>query len=116
MPFIYEDVSTVWRMTSSACDVRVVGAVISTADLNDPRSLQRVLEGAHAVFLTTHYWEHFSKEKEISQVRVISLGGMSVTKHSHTSIKLSSYFKYKNIFMKLAATRSIPYASLQYEF
>ncbi|XP_071100821.1 nmrA-like family domain-containing protein 1 [Haliotis cracherodii] len=43
------------------------GAVISTADLNDPRSLERVLDGAHAVFLTTHYWEHFSKEKEISQ-------------------------------------------------
>ncbi|XP_046563289.1 nmrA-like family domain-containing protein 1 isoform X1 [Haliotis rubra] len=43
------------------------GAVISTADLNDPRSLERVFEGAHAVFLTTHYWEHFSKEKEITQ-------------------------------------------------
>ncbi|KAL8572473.1 hypothetical protein ACOMHN_005619 [Nucella lapillus] len=43
------------------------GAIIVTADLNDPRSLTRALEGAHAVFLITHYWEHLNKEKEITQ-------------------------------------------------
>ncbi|XP_076437609.1 nmrA-like family domain-containing protein 1 [Babylonia areolata] len=43
------------------------GAIIVTADLNDPRSLTRVLEGAHAVFLITHFWEHMNKDKEITQ-------------------------------------------------
>ena len=44
------------------------GAIIVTADLNDPRSLTRAVGGAHAVFLVTHYWEHLNKEKEITQV------------------------------------------------
>ncbi|KAL8575973.1 hypothetical protein ACOMHN_051991 [Nucella lapillus] len=43
------------------------GAIIVTADMNDPHSVKRALEGAHAVFLTTHYWEHMNKEKEITQ-------------------------------------------------
>ncbi|KAK7475908.1 hypothetical protein BaRGS_00032876 [Batillaria attramentaria] len=38
-----------------------------TADLNDPRSLKRAMEGAHAVFLTTHYWEHMNHDKEVAQ-------------------------------------------------
>ncbi|KAK7091790.1 nmrA-like family domain-containing protein 1 [Littorina saxatilis] len=43
------------------------GAIIVTADLNDPRSVNRAVGGAHAVFLVTHYWEHMDKDKEIQQ-------------------------------------------------
>ncbi|ESO85284.1 hypothetical protein LOTGIDRAFT_130631 [Lottia gigantea] len=43
------------------------GVIIATADLNDPRSLERALSGASCVFLSTHYWEHFNKDKEIHQ-------------------------------------------------
>ncbi|XP_025090113.1 nmrA-like family domain-containing protein 1 [Pomacea canaliculata] len=43
------------------------GAIIVTADLNDPHSLERVMSGAHAVFLTTHYWEHMNTDKETRQ-------------------------------------------------
>ncbi|KAL3891748.1 hypothetical protein ACJMK2_003997 [Sinanodonta woodiana] len=41
------------------------GAVIVTANMNDMESLEKALDGAYAVFLTTHYWEEKNKEKEI---------------------------------------------------
>ncbi|KAL5013150.1 hypothetical protein ScPMuIL_007420 [Solemya velum] len=41
------------------------GAVIVTANFDDTRSLERALEGAHGVFLTTHFWEDQNKEKEV---------------------------------------------------
>ncbi|XP_041361729.1 nmrA-like family domain-containing protein 1 [Gigantopelta aegis] len=43
------------------------GAEIRTADLNDPKSLVRVVHGADAMFLVTHYWEHLSKRSETQQ-------------------------------------------------
>ena len=39
-----------------------------TANLNDLASLEKALEGADAMFLTTHYWEEKNKEKEIVHV------------------------------------------------
>ncbi|RUS76785.1 hypothetical protein EGW08_015462 [Elysia chlorotica] len=42
------------------------GAVVVAADLNDTRSLCRVMEGAAGVFLTTNFWEHLSKQREIA--------------------------------------------------
>lgn len=41
------------------------GAVIVTANMNDIASLEKALDGANAMFLTTHYWEDKTKEKEI---------------------------------------------------
>ncbi|KAH3802334.1 nmrA-like family domain-containing protein 1 [Dreissena polymorpha] len=41
------------------------GAVIVTANQNDIASLEKAMEGADAMFLTTHYWEDKNKEKEI---------------------------------------------------
>lgn len=41
------------------------GAVIMTANQNDSASLEKALDGADAMFLTTHYWEEQNKEKEI---------------------------------------------------
>ena len=49
----------------------ISGAVIVTANMNDIASLEKALDGANAMFLTTHYWEDKSKEKEI--VKVCSL-------------------------------------------
>ncbi|KAK6167351.1 hypothetical protein SNE40_021402 [Patella caerulea] len=43
------------------------GVIIATADLNDSRSLERALNGTSCVFLSTHYWEHLNKDKEIHQ-------------------------------------------------
>lgn len=41
------------------------GAVIVTANQNDIASLEKALDGADAMFLTTHFWEDKNKEKEI---------------------------------------------------
>ena len=39
-----------------------------TANMNDIASLEKALDGANAMFLTTHYWEDKTKEKEIVKV------------------------------------------------
>lgn len=44
------------------------GAIICTADLDDPKSLERAVDGADTMFLTTHYWEDKNKEKEVIRV------------------------------------------------
>jgi uncharacterized protein YbjT (DUF2867 family) len=43
------------------------GAEIVVADLDDPASVQRVLQGAYGAFFVTNFWEHWSAEKEIAQ-------------------------------------------------
>jgi uncharacterized protein YbjT (DUF2867 family) len=44
-----------------------LGAEIMAADLDDPASVQRALQGAHGAFCVTNFWEHFSPEREIAQ-------------------------------------------------
>jgi uncharacterized protein YbjT (DUF2867 family) len=43
------------------------GAEIVAADLDDPYSVRRALDGAHAAFFVTNFWEHFSPRKELDQ-------------------------------------------------
>ncbi|WAR17385.1 NMRL1-like protein [Mya arenaria] len=45
--------------------IQFIRAVIVTANQNDIASLEKAMEGADAMFLTTHYWEDKNKEKEI---------------------------------------------------
>ena len=45
------------------------GAEVVEADLTDPASLDRALEGAHGVFAVTFFWEHLSPEREKQDVR-----------------------------------------------
>ena len=44
------------------------GAEIVVADLDDERSLEGAFKGAHGAFCVTNFWEHFSPEKEASQI------------------------------------------------
>jgi hypothetical protein len=44
-----------------------LGAEIVAADLDDPASVQRAMQGAHGAFCVTNYWEYFSPEREIKQ-------------------------------------------------
>lgn len=46
----------------------ITGAVIVNADLGETKSLEKALEGADIMFLTTHYWEEKNKEKEVIKV------------------------------------------------
>jgi uncharacterized protein YbjT (DUF2867 family) len=46
-----------------------MGAEIVTADIDDPQSMKRALEGAYGAFFVTFYWAHFSPEKEYEEAR-----------------------------------------------
>jgi len=48
----------------AAQGVEVVGA-----DADDPASLGAALAGAHGAYIVTNFWEHFSPEREQTQVR-----------------------------------------------
>lgn len=48
------------------------GATMVAADLDDPPSLRRAFEGAHAAFCLTNFWEHFSPEKELAQAKALA--------------------------------------------
>lgn len=65
-PFRFK-VKCVTRRSSSdkARKLAELGAIIVTADLDDPKSLDRAVEGCDTMFLTTHFWEDKNKEKEV---------------------------------------------------
>lgn len=44
-----------------------LGAEVIQADLDDPASLLRAMQGAHGAFCVTNYWEHQSPERELRQ-------------------------------------------------
>src|SRR4051812_48943910 len=50
------------------------GAGVVSADLDNEESLQKAFLGAHGAFCLTNYWEHFSPEKEISQIANLARG------------------------------------------
>ena len=45
------------------------GAEVVEADADDVDSLKRAFDGAYGAFCVTFFWEHFSPEKELAQVR-----------------------------------------------
>jgi len=45
------------------------GAEVVAADVDDVESLKRAFAGAHGVFCVTFFWDHYSPEKEIAEVR-----------------------------------------------
>lgn len=52
----------------------ILGAVIVNADLGETKSLEKALEGADIMFLTTHYWDERNKEKEVIKVCTVFQG------------------------------------------
>jgi uncharacterized protein YbjT (DUF2867 family) len=49
-----------------------LGAEIVAADLDDPASVQRAMQGAHGVYCVTNFWEHFSPDKELKQAETMA--------------------------------------------
>jgi uncharacterized protein YbjT (DUF2867 family) len=45
------------------------GAEVVAADVDDASSLEKAFAGAHGAFCVTFFWNHFSAEKEIAEVR-----------------------------------------------
>jgi uncharacterized protein YbjT (DUF2867 family) len=48
------------------------GADVVAADLDDPASVRRAMEGAHAAFCVTNFWEHRSPDREIAQAHAMA--------------------------------------------
>jgi uncharacterized protein YbjT (DUF2867 family) len=49
-----------------------LGLEVVAGDLDDPKSLERALSGAHGVYGVTNFWEHMSPEKELAQAEAIA--------------------------------------------
>ena len=45
------------------------GAQVVAANIDDEASVAKAFQGAYGAFCVTNYWEHFSPEKELAQVR-----------------------------------------------
>ncbi|NXK46299.1 NMRL1 protein, partial [Chauna torquata] len=50
-----------------AAQLKQRGAEVVKADQDDERTLELALAGAYGAFVVTNFWEHCSKEKEITQ-------------------------------------------------
>ncbi|XP_073505177.1 nmrA-like family domain-containing protein 1 [Phyllobates terribilis] len=56
----------------AAAKLKEAGAEVVSADLDDEKSLEAALSGAYGAFVVTNFWEHFNKEKEIKQGKLIA--------------------------------------------
>lgn len=45
------------------------GAQVVSANVDDPKSLNKAFAGAHGAFCVTFFWDHFSPEKELAHAR-----------------------------------------------
>ncbi|KAM3916758.1 nmrA-like family domain-containing protein 1 isoform 2-T2 [Leptodactylus fuscus] len=68
------EVRAVTRDTSKRESVKLkeAGAEVVYGDLDEKKSLEAALAGAYGAFVVTNYWEHFNKEKEITQGKLIA--------------------------------------------
>jgi len=55
--------------SGKAKELAAMGAQVAAADVDDERSLEAALRGAHGAYFVTFFWAHFSPEQEIAQVR-----------------------------------------------
>jgi uncharacterized protein YbjT (DUF2867 family) len=56
----------------AALELASRGADIVTADLDDARSVESALEGAHGAYFVTNFWEHFSADRELAQAGTLA--------------------------------------------
>ncbi len=49
-----------------------LGAEVVEADVDDVNSLKQAFAGAYGAYCVTFFWEHFSPEKELNQVRAMA--------------------------------------------
>lgn len=45
------------------------GAEVVSADIDNPESLNRALQGANGAYFVTFFWEHFSPEREMAEAK-----------------------------------------------
>ncbi|XP_035824863.1 nmrA-like family domain-containing protein 1 [Aplysia californica] len=101
------------------------GAVVVTADLNDSRSLMRVMEGAAGVFLSTNYWEHLNKQKEITHGMNAIDAAVSCNIHhfifhgsepTRQDEKPCGYMEAKAALEEYVRETTLPYTAVRFPF
>jgi uncharacterized protein YbjT (DUF2867 family) len=55
--------------SAKARALAALGAEVVAADIDDPTSLEKALDGAHGAYFVTFFWAHFSPEREIAEAR-----------------------------------------------
>jgi uncharacterized protein YbjT (DUF2867 family) len=53
--------------SDKAKELAQLGAEIVVADIDNPESIQKALQGAYGAYFVTFYWAHFSPEKELAE-------------------------------------------------
>ena len=55
--------------SDKAKELARLGAEVVSADVDDVQSIKKVLAGAYGAYFVTFFWDHFSPEKEMQEVR-----------------------------------------------
>jgi uncharacterized protein YbjT (DUF2867 family) len=55
--------------SDKAQELARMGAELVSADIDDPASMQKALQGAYGAYFVTFYWAHFSPEKERTEAQ-----------------------------------------------
>jgi uncharacterized protein YbjT (DUF2867 family) len=55
--------------SEKAKELESMGAELVSADIDDPSSVRKALEGAYGAYFVTFYWAHFSPEKEKAEAK-----------------------------------------------
>jgi uncharacterized protein YbjT (DUF2867 family) len=55
--------------SDKAKELAKLGAEVVSADVDDVQSIKKVLEGAYGAYFVTFFWDHFSPEKEMQEVK-----------------------------------------------
>lgn len=58
--------------SDKARELSKMGAEVVAADVDDPESINKAVEGAYGAFFVTFYWAHFSPEKEIAEAKMMA--------------------------------------------
>jgi uncharacterized protein YbjT (DUF2867 family) len=56
--------------SDKAKELSAMGAEVVAADIEDPASVDKALNGAYGAFFVTFFWAHFSAEKEIGEAKM----------------------------------------------
>jgi uncharacterized protein YbjT (DUF2867 family) len=58
--------------SDKARELAKLGAEVVEANVDDVESLKKAFAGAYGAYCVTFYWEHFSPEKELAQIRAMA--------------------------------------------
>lgn len=67
--------------SAKARELAALGAEVVAADIDDPSSLEKALQGAHGAYFVTFFWAHFSPEREMAEARNMARAAQATGLH-----------------------------------